>query len=262
MPVPAAFVMKTRATLSREPGVSSGSTRTPALSRGSASRSPPRGKPKPAVATATQFVRLRSKLTVELARRAAGASHDLHACGAAAVDHVQRCGVGLVRTYANSGSRQDRVALYSASRSPGARTWTATSGACSATSSVNRRVGIAGSLRHRRRPRKRPPVDRDRDARPDQRRGAGGALGVQVAWPDPRAPAPHGQHRDVEPLRLVPHRVEDVRVAEERHARADHIADGRGRRWVGRRRPSWSAGIARTSMLPTRTLVPASTSMS
>ena len=52
----------------------------------------------------------------------------------------------------------------------------------------------------------RAPVDRDRDARPQQRGRLGRALGVHVARAERRAPAGHRQQRDVERRRAPPSR--------------------------------------------------------
>ena len=54
--------------------------------------------------------------------------------------------------------------------------------------------------------RERAPVDRDRDARPQQGERLGGAAGVQVARRRARAPAPHGQqgHVDAGAMSAIP----------------------------------------------------------
>jgi hypothetical protein len=104
--VPAELLMKTRATWSFTPGASSGSTSTLALSRGSASRSPPRGKPKPRRASATHFVRLRTKLTSNSPGEPPGTPTS-RAGDTAAIDHIQRTRaplIGRTRTPASRAS--------------------------------------------------------------------------------------------------------------------------------------------------------------
>ena len=61
----------------------------------------------------------------------------------------------------------------------------------------------------------RSPVDRDRDPRLQDRGRPGGPLGIEVAGPESRAPAPDRQQRQVEPAREVRHPVEEVGVAGE-----------------------------------------------
>ena len=75
----------------------------------------------------------------------------------------------------------------------------------------------------------RAPVDRHRDARPQQRGGPRRALGVHVPRPDARPPAPDREQRDVEIAEKAAHAVEHVGVAEERDAGAalDHVGDRR-----------------------------------
>jgi hypothetical protein len=64
-------------------------------------------------------------------------------------------------------------------------------------------------------------MDRDGHRRAQQRDGAGGALGVEVAGPQARAPAPHRQQRGVEAVRAdALHAREQVGVAGEVHADA------------------------------------------
>ena len=61
----------------------------------------------------------------------------------------------------------------------------------------------------------RPPVDRDRDPRLQDRGRAGGPLGIEMAGPERRSPAPDREQREVEPARQIRHPLEEVGVAGE-----------------------------------------------
>ena len=83
-------------------------------------------------------------------------------------------------------------------------------------------------------------------------------------WPatERRPPAPDRQQRHVDASAQLCHRFEQVGVAGEvRRARAaDHVADRVGGGPNGRRRPSWTAGVAITRTGPTRPPRPAASS--
>ena len=61
----------------------------------------------------------------------------------------------------------------------------------------------------------RAPVDRDRDPRPQHRRGLRRAARIEVPAADLRPPSRHRQQRDVEVASQPAHAVEEVRVAGE-----------------------------------------------
>ena len=118
----------------------------------------------------------------------------------------------------------------SASDSPGLRILASVPGASWPTSSANVRAGMPGSSRHHTIGAASVPqwigtAMRGRSSGDGARR----ALGIEVPGPDLRSPAPDRHERDVELAGEVAHPVEEIGVAEERHARAalDDVAHGR-----------------------------------
>src|SRR5438552_8708238 len=77
------------------------------------------------------------------------------------------------------------------------------------------------------------PVDRDRDARTDERHRLGRATRVEMAGSEPRSPAPHRQERDVDRAGEIAHLRKEVGVAREVDLRRadDAVAQG-GARWT------------------------------
>ena len=85
----------------------------------------------------------------------------------------------------------------------------------------------------------RPPMDGDRDARPDPANCLGRAPGIEVARPKARPPSPDGQQRDIDCSREIVHFRAEVGVSREIHARRapDPVAE-RIRRRTERSSPS------------------------